>query len=49
MVAEGKTWIAHYVFASADSEMRSAMQSIVAPTYETAMETAGKLAVSEKF
>ena len=49
MAAEGKTWIAHYVFASADSEMWSAMQSIVAPTYETAMEAAGKLAVSEKF
>ena len=49
MAAEGKTWIAHYVFASADGEMRSAMKSIVASTYETAMEAAGKLAVSEKF
>ena len=49
MVAEGKTWIAHYVSASADSEMRSAMQSIVAPTYETAMEAAAKLAPSEEF
>ncbi|MEC8135179.1 MAG: hypothetical protein VX107_03365 [Pseudomonadota bacterium] len=49
MVAEGKTWIAHYVFASVDSEMRSAMQSIVAPTYETAMEAAAKLAPSEEF
>ena len=49
MAAEGKTWIAHCVFASADSEMRSAMQSIVVPTYVPAMEAAGKLAVSEKF
>ena len=49
MAAEGKTWIAHYVFASADGEMRSTMKSIVASTYETAMEAAGKLAVSEKF
>ena len=49
MAAEGKTWIAHYVFASADSEMRSAMHSIVASTYEPAMEAAAKLAVSEKF
>lgn len=49
MAAEGKTCIVHYVFASADSEMRSAMQSIVASTYETAMEAAAKLAALEKF
>ena len=49
MAAEGKTWIAHYVFASADGEMRSAMKSIVASTYETAMEAAAKLAPSEEF
>ena len=49
MAAEGKTCIVHYVFASADSEMRSAVQSIVASTYETAMEAAAKLAALEKF
>ena len=49
MAAEGKTWIAHYVFASADSEMRAAIQSIVDSTYEKTIEATANLAASEKF
>ncbi len=49
MASSGKTWIAHYLYAAADGEMRSVMKSIVATSYETSMEAAAKLAPAEKF
>lgn len=49
MAASGNTWIAHYVYASDDGEMRSTMKSIVASSYEKAMEAASKLAPAEEF
>ena len=49
MASSGKTWIAHYLYAAADGEMRSVMKSIVATSYETSMEAAAKLAPAEEF
>ena len=49
MASSATTWIAHYVYAAADGEMRSTMKSIVASSYERAMEEASQKAPAEEF
>jgi len=49
MASSGKTWIAHYVYAAADGDMRSVMKSTVATSYETSMEAAANLTPVEEF
>tara|TARA_S200000501_G_scaffold348542_1_gene363826 strand:+ start:382 stop:666 length:285 start_codon:yes stop_codon:yes gene_type:complete len=49
MASSATTRIAHYVYAAADGEMRSTMKSIVAPSYERAIEEASEKAPAEEF
>ncbi len=49
MAASVTTWIAHYVYATADGEMLSTMKTIVASSYERAMDAAAQKAPAEEF
>lgn len=49
MASSATTWIAYYVYAAEDGEMRSSMKTIVASSYERAMDVAAKKAPAEEF
>ena len=49
MASSATTRIANYVYAAADGEMRSTMKSIVASSYQRAIEEASEKAPAEEF
>jgi len=49
MASSVTTRIAHYVYAAAGGEIRSTMKSVVASSYERAMEEASEKAPAEEF
>ena len=49
MASSATTRIAHYVYAAADGEMRSTMKSIVASSYDRAIEEVSEKAPAEEF
>lgn len=49
MARTDQVWIAHYIYATADGETRTAMKSVTAPTHALAMAAASRQAPAEEF